>query len=280
MSAMYPLFQAYSALIGLVLGSFWNVAIARWPDFRSVVTPRSQCPVCSTPIAWHDNVPLLSWLVLRGKCRHCETPIAATYPLIELLGGLLGWLLFVRVMPSGHELDAAHLATWCVYMVLVGCVVIAAFTDVRHRIIPDEVSIYAVPLALGLVALLDLGFGVMGFPAPGWRGAFLGAAAGGGFLGSMYWGARLITGEHALGIGDVKLITLIGAFVGPAGVLVVLLMGSIMGSVGTLAATAILWRRVYPPFGVGLAAATLVYLLYGPELVPGLLPGLARFLPQ
>ena len=279
MTAMHTLFQAYAVLFGLVFGSFWNVAISRWPDHQSVVVPRSRCPVCATPIAWHDNVPVLSWLRLRGRCRHCDTPITATYPLIEILGGLLGWLLFARLVPSTSALDASHIGVWAAYMVLAGCVVIATYTDIRHRIIPDEVSLYAVPVAIGLAALLELGFGWVGFPAPGWQGAVLGAATGGGFLGAIYLAARLITGEYALGLGDVKLTTLIGAFVGPAGVFVVLLIASLLGTIGTLAATVILRRRVYPPFGVALATATVMHLLWAPEITPLLLPGLARFLP-
>ena len=279
MSTLHPLFQLYAVLIGLVLGSFWNVAIARWPDHQSVITPRSRCPTCGTQLAWHDNIPVVSWLWLRGRCRHCDSPIAPLYPLVETLGGLLGWLLFTRLAPTPDALDAQSLGTWAVYMVLIGCVVIATYTDVRHRIIPDEVSLYAIPLALGLIALLELGLGFVGFPSPGWQGAVLGAAAGGGFLGAVYVAARVITGEYALGLGDVKLIALIGAFVGPAGVMVVLLLGSLLGSVGTLTATVILRRRVYPPFGVALAAATVAYLLWGPEVVPAVVPGLARFIP-
>lgn len=279
MTAMYPLFQAYAAAIGLVLGSFWNVAIARWPDDRSVVSPRSTCPSCGTRIGWTDNVPIASWIWLRAKCRHCAAPIPATYPLVELLGALLGWLLFVRIVPAPELLDAARLATWAAYQVCVGAIVIAMYTDVRHRIIPDQVSIYAVPVALALVAALELGFGFTGFPAPGWRHAFLGAAVGGGFMGAIYVAARVVSGEYALGLGDVKLVALIGAFVGPAGIWVVLLIASVLASVGTIGATVVLWRRVYPPFGVALAAATLVYLLFGPELVPAVAPGLARFMP-
>ncbi len=278
MIPLYLLGQVVAVLIGLVIGSFWNVAIARWPDERSVVVPRSHCPVCGTPIAWYDNIPLLSWVLLRGACRHCGASIAVTYPLVEALGGMLAWLLFVRLVPDAGSLDVAHLTAWSVYFVLFGAVVVATYCDIRHRIIPDEVSLWAVPVGVALAVMVDA-TGFVGFPAPGWRGAILGAAVGGGFLGAIWAAANFLYRADALGLGDVKLVAMLGTFVGPVGVLVVLLVGSMLGSVATFAAMAVLRRRIHPPRAPALGAAAVGYVLSGAEIVPLFLPGLARGLP-
>ncbi|MCA9568671.1 MAG: prepilin peptidase, partial [Myxococcales bacterium] len=131
MVALYPLYQGVAFVFGLVIGSFWNVCIARWPEDRSVVAPRSACPACGTPIAARDNVPVLSWLVLGGRCRACGTPIAPTYPLVELLGGLLAFLAWRRFVPTPADLDVAHVAAALVYFVFVSALVVGAFIDIR-----------------------------------------------------------------------------------------------------------------------------------------------------
>src|SRR5690606_4825972 len=108
------------------LGSFYNVAIARWPDDRSVVAPRSHCPYCGTTLGPGELVPVLSWVVQRGRCRHCESPIAATYPVIEALGGCLSFLVFRRVVPGPEALDTANVVAWAVYFGFMSLLVIAA----------------------------------------------------------------------------------------------------------------------------------------------------------
>ncbi|MEZ4317882.1 MAG: prepilin peptidase [Myxococcota bacterium] len=276
---LYVLYAVFSVLIGLAIGSFWNVCIARWPEDRSVVQPRSRCPSCGTPIAARDNVPVVSWVVLKGRCRACAWPIPATYPLTELLGGALGFLVFRRFVPGPLELDAVHLLAFVLYFGFAGALVIAIFVDVRHRIIPDEVSIYAIPVGILGSALLEA-LGYTGWMAIGWRQAVLGALLGGAFFGVMAASVQFLSGREGLGWGDVKLLAMIGSFLGahPA-IFSVTLAASLTGSVVGLAS--MLWhqRRTYQPLGPPLGGWALIYLLYADELVARFLPNLALWLP-
>jgi len=275
-STLHLLYEACAVLVGLTLGSFWNVCIARLPQRRSL-WPRSACPTCGQAILWYDNLPVISWCVLGRRCRACATPIAATYPLIEVLGGLTGWLMYRRLIPNAETLDLAHLTAWWVYMAFAGCLIVATYSDIRHRIIPDETSLYAIPFALAATGLLDV-VGFQEWPAPGWRQGLWGAAFGGGFLGTVGLMARYVYGPDALGMGDIKLVAMIGGFVGALpGMLMVLLLASLLGAAGGLASMLILRRRVYSPFAPALAFASLAYVLYGDLWVPRLLPGLASY---
>lgn len=277
METIYTIFATFAALIGLVVGSFLNVCIARLPVYRSVI-PRSACPHCGTGIAWYDNIPVVSWVILRGACRTCQGKISPGYPLVELLMGCLALLLFLRIVPDAAALNAAHLSAWVVYLGFFGALVVACYSDIRHRIIPDETSLYAIPVALLCAALLDQ-LGYTGWPAPGLRQAIWGVALGGGFLGATGMAARLVYGPDALGMGDIKLVAAIGGFLGalPA-VIAVLLGASLLGAATGL--VALLWarKRVYAPFGPALATASIVYVLIGDTLLPRWLPGLAMWL--
>lgn len=275
---IYALFSLWSVLVGLVIGSFWNVAIARWPEDRSVVAPRSHCPSCGALVTARDNVPVLSWMILRGRCRSCGWTIPASYPAVELLGGLLGFLTFRRFVPDVLALDAVHVAAAAFYFVFVGCMVIAAYVDVRHSIIPDQTSIYAVPVGLvGCAALEAAGYG--GWMAIGWRASVLGALAGGLSLGAVAAAAYFVTGREALGMGDVKLMACIGAFLGPHPALfAILLATSLTNSVVGILVQVARQRRVYLPMGPALAGWTLVYLYYADVLLRRFVPGLYRFL--
>ncbi|MCB9673707.1 MAG: prepilin peptidase [Alphaproteobacteria bacterium] len=276
---LYALYAVFSVLFGLVLGSFWNVCIARWPEDRSVIHPRSQCPSCGTMVEARDNVPVVSWLLLGRKCRTCGWPIPATYPLTEVLGGLLGFLVFRRFVPTPFDLDPAHLAAAALYFVFVGALVIGSFVDIRHRILPDEVTIYAIPVGVLGCALLEV-LGYTGWMAVGWRQAVVGALLGGVFFGGMALAALFVSGREALGWGDVKLLAMIGSFLGahPA-IVAVTMMASITGSVVGIGMTIWHQRRVYLPFGPNLALWALVYLLYGDELMKRFLPALFVWLP-
>ena len=267
MSLLYQIYTVFAVFFGLVIGSFWNVAIARWPQDRSVVKPRSACPSCGTPIAWFDNIPILSWVLLRGECRECGWSIPALYPLIELLGGLLGLLLYWRFIPNPSALQLPNILATIVYGYFVTALIVSTYVDIRHRIIPDEVSIYAVPVGIAGCALLEW----VGYTGPfqiGWRGAVLGAACGGGTFAGLAAAAYFLTGREALGLGDVKMLAMIGAFLGPHPALFLILFGaSVSSSVIGLGATAILRRRVFLPFGPALAAWSLVYLFYADQLL-------------
>lgn len=265
--------QVFAVVYGLVIGSFLAVCIVRLPEDRSLLVP-SACPRCATRVRWYDNVPILSWFLLRRRCRSCGAPISPLYPLVELLGGLLGWILFRRIFTEPEHLDAAHAAAWAVQLVFLSMLAVAAFTDIRHRIIPDETSIYAVPVGVLAAALLQW-LGWDGWLAIGWKQACLGAAIWGGFFAFISWSTQFVTGRVALGWGDVKLAAMLGAFLGPHHAFLVVMFGSLLGAVVGIVATIVARRRVYLPYGPPLAVAAAVYVLWGEGLMHAFLPGVS-----
>ena len=245
--------QGLVLAFGLLIGSFLNVVVARLPHDISVVRPRSKCPGCQAPIAWYDNVPVLSYLVLRGRCRSCRSGISIRYPTIELLTALLflavtarfgiGWLIPLRDLP------------------FVAALVAITFIDLEHRIIPDELSLGGLVLGL-LTAYWVPGLGIY------W--SVLGAALGYASFGLLSWGYLKAKGRMGLGGGDVKLLAMMGAFLGPMAVFHVILISSLLGSVVGLGYAAYLKTRgeadslmgVALPFGPFMVVAALyVYLL-------------------
>ncbi len=266
--------QVFVLVLGLCLGSFLNVCIARMPEDRSVVSPPSHCPHCGTDIHWYDNIPILSWLLLRARCRACSHPIAATYPLIEACTGLLVLLVWRQAIPSPELLDAAHVALFAYHAAFVCMLVGLTFVDLEHYIIPDEFSIYAVPV--GVLGAVGIGLLEPGL-APSWQQALVGALAGGGFLlavAGIYW---LIRREEGIGMGDVKLLAMIGSFLGafPA-LFLVMLLSSIVGSVVGIAHVVLAGRglRTAIPFGPFLALGALIVLFFGDWLLRAMLMGL------
>ena len=262
--------QGFAALYGVVLGSFWNVAISRLPDDLSL-WPRSACPRCGAAIAAHDNIPLLSWLWLRGGCRHCGGPISLRYPLIELLGALLGWWLFRALIPTLGQLDVPHLAAWVVQFGLLSLLVVGSMVDIRHRILPDQVTIYAAPF--GILGAFVLGWlGYDGWIHPSVSEAVLGACVWplvfwlGAFIG------RLWAGMDVLGWGDVKLVALLGAFLGPLGAFVAIMVGSILGSIFGIVAQLVMRRRLMLPFGPPLSVGAVWFVFFGESFVDLMFP--------
>ena len=211
--------------LGAIFGSFANVCIHRLPKGASVVTPRSRCPGCLAPIAAWDNVPILSWLLLRGRCRVCRAPISPRYPLVE---ALVGAIFFAAALLHGLgpvALAGALLAT---------ASVILGATDLEARVLPDEITFGGLALGLVLAAWRD----VVAFRADGLgalREHFFPALAGAAFGAAVVWGVgaayRLVRGTEGMGMGDVKMIAMIGAFVGPGGVLLTLFAASMAGTV-------------------------------------------------
>ena len=278
---LWILLQLFVLFLGLCLGSFLNVCIARMPEDRSVVTPPSHCPHCGSGIAWYDNIPIVSWLVLRARCRACGNGIAATYPLIEAATGLLVLLCWRHAIPGVEQLDYAHIALFAYHTTFVCMLVGLTFIDLEHYIIPDEFSIYAVPVGvLGAVGIGMLQPDMVvhwGQSPPSWGQSLVGALVGGGFLlavAGLYW---LIRREEGIGMGDVKLLAMIGAFLGafPA-LFLVMLLASIVGSVVGIAHIIVSGRgmRTAIPFGPFLALAALITLFFGDRLVRVLLLGL------
>lgn len=238
MSALL-LFLLFSTALGAVVGSFANVCIHRLPRGESVVSPPSHCPSCGGRIAPWDNVPVVSWLLLRGRCRSCRAPISPRYPLVEAATALLFLVSALIWGPSLDALRGALLAAACV--LLVG-------TDLEDRILPDEVTLGGLVLALLLAAGDDLVRGTGGsFVSGRTADALLGAALGAGFLLAVRAAYSRLRGVEGLGLGDVKMIAMVGAFTGVAGVLLTIFAGSLLGSLVGLAAAAIRrleWRRV------------------------------------
>jgi leader peptidase (prepilin peptidase)/N-methyltransferase len=270
----HTLLHITATLIGLVLGSFVNVALVRLPAGRGLWWPGSACDVCGTPLRWYDNVPVLSWLWLRGRCGTCHTPIPAFHPLIEALGGALAWLVFLRFVPGPASIDAPQLAAAAIYFVFVVLLLIAAFVDLRTHVIPDEVSLGAIPLGIAGNAALDA-LGYDGWLGPGWKLATLGAFAAFALLGGLSLTWRLALGRDGLGWGDVRLLAMIGAFVGPLpGLWTVLLLACVIGVLSGAGVAIATRRSAYLPFGPAIAAAAIAYVLYGDALVRATWPGL------
>ena len=241
------LLAAGAAVLGLCFGSFLNVCILRLPHDQSLMRPRSTCPHCKQPIAWRDNIPVVSWLLLRGKCRRCGAPISAQYPIIEALVGLIWVGAFLLYGASLHALAGAVFGT-----ILLGIGV----TDARHYLIPDQYTLGGLVLAL----LLSLGGGVHGFLQ-----ALLGAATGFALLYAVAQGGAWLFKEEAMGGGDIKMMAMIGAFVGWRGVLVTVFSGAVLGLLvfGPLS----LRKKRLVPFGVFLALGAAVTFVFGDAIV-------------
>jgi len=236
---------------GAIIGSFLNVCIVRIPHDLSIVRPPSHCPMCQAPIAWYDNVPLVSYVLLAGRCRVCHTRISPLYPAVEALtGGLavaLWWRLGATPAFGGYLAFAAALVT-------------ITFIDLDHRIIPDVISLPGIALGLAvslvspLVTPLD---------------ALLGVVAGGGFLLGIAAAYEAIRGQEGMGGGDVKLLAMIGAFLGWQSIFVTVMVASIVGSI--IGVALMLYRRADSklaiPFGPFLACGALVHLFFGDRIL-------------
>ncbi len=252
-----PFGAVYVTLIGLVVGSFLNVCIYRLPHGLSIVRPGSRCPNCQTPIRWFQNIPVLSWLLLRGRCSACRAGISIRYPLVEMLTGAvtLGiWLLY------GPTLDFAVSVTFAWAMIVL------FFTDLDTRLLPDAVTLTG--LASGLaVAWFNPFLGEPGMHRI-WM-ALAGCAAGGGFLWSVGALYSRLRGVEAMGFGDVKMMAFVGAVAGPQGVLFTIFGGSVMGAVVGLGLIPLKGRSMQStlPFGCFLAPAAMASLLYADQVI-------------
>lgn len=260
-----PVATLFVAAFGLVLGSFLNVCIYRLPLGESVVRPRSRCPRCGATLRAYQNVPVVSWLALRGRCASCAAPISWRYPLVELAsGGALGalWLVYG---PSAAFLVAAG---------FVLALLVLFFTDFDHQLLPDAVTLS------GFAAGMAVSWWNPFLAGEGWHRVWLalaGAALGSGVLwgiGALYSRVR---GVEAMGMGDVKMMAMVGAFTGPMGVLFTLFAASIVGAVVGIALIPIRGRTLGDtlPFGCFLAPAALGALLIGRKAIEAYL-GLVR----
>jgi leader peptidase (prepilin peptidase)/N-methyltransferase len=255
-------------LFGLLIGSFLNVCILRIPAEKSIVLPASSCPKCGKAIAPYDNIPVLSWVFLGGKCRHCKTKISAMYPGVELLTGLL---FLACYFIFGFTVDTLK---WAVFAALL---VVLTITDLRERILPDEVNFFG--LGAGLLfslftrsldgTALWLAGRWFDFPPPqmalSFADAALGALAGSGLLWIVAEGYFRIRGREGMGLGDVKMMAAVGAFLGLKRTLLTVLLGSLLGSVIGIFLIAVSKKgRDYElPFGTFLGAGALLVVFFG-----------------
>ena len=242
---------AVLGLFGAVIGSFLNVVIWRLPRGESLVHPGSRCPKCTKPLRPWDNVPLVSWLVLHGKCRSCAAPIPKRYPIVEAVTAAL-FVLIGLVVTHPVALVAA--------LAFAAAMVAVTFIDLDHRIIPDVITLPGMVLGL-LLAFTGGGLNP--------RDALLGLILGGGGLFAVATGYRAATGRDGLGGGDIKLLGMVGAFLGPGGAFLTIFLGSISG---TLFACVFMLRTgagrtAELPFGTFLAPAAVVALLFGSRLL-------------
>ena len=254
-------------LFGAVIGSFLNVCISRWPDDLSVVAPRSRCPSCSRPIAWYENVPIASWLVLGARCRGCGIPISAMYPIIELVVGL-GWV--AAVLQFGLSFTALRVAIFGT--VLLGI----AVTDARRYLIPDGFTVFGLLWVIG-TSLVGLFVGETSpFADP--YNALVGACAGAGAIAIVGWLGEVALKKEAMGFGDVTLMAVVGGAVGPSRALLTIFVGAMLGATAFLAVVyPVAWARSrrarvpfeppLVPFGVFLAPAAMLTLLWGDRLI-------------
>ena len=251
LEGLHPLFSGIAVLLGLIVGSFLNVCIYRLPNEQSIVTPRSRCPACQAGIAWYDNIPVLSYLLLRGRCRACGASISLRYPAVEVLTALVSWLIFYR-----------YGVTWlyAVWFVYAASLFTLSVIDLDHRIIPDGISLSGIVIGL-LLSLFT--------PLQPFLDSLFGVLVGGGFLlvvGMVYEAARK---QEGIGGGDIKLMAMVGAFTGWKGALFTIFGGSLVASLFGVSMMVI--RRsgsqLAIPFGPFLSVASFAYILYGEWLI-------------
>ena len=278
------LVTVYAFIVGLCAGSFLNVCVARWPRDLSVVRPRSRCPHCGHQLAWFENIPLFSWLVLRARCRCCDEPISAIYPLLEIA---IGALWAVCVWQFGPTFTALRLAVFLT--ILTG----VALTDLKHYLIPDGFTVTGLLWSLGTALVAPfLGDSTM-FAGP--YDALVGACAGAGLIAVIGWLGEAALKREAMGMGDMTLMAFVGAVLGPARAIATVFVGATIGAVAFLAVVypiALLRRgRVTTqtelplggaatapvelplvPFGVFLAPAAVIMLIWGDQILGRVFP--------
>jgi leader peptidase (prepilin peptidase) / N-methyltransferase len=266
------LIGVFAALLGLVIGSFLNVCIVRIPERKSIVMPASACPKCGAAIKPWDNIPVLSWLLLGGKCRSCKTKISWMYPVVELLTAALFWGCY---RAFGLTTEALK---WAIFSALM---IVLVFTDMRERILPDVINFsgFAAGLLLSLVTkpsdgiALSVANRIFDFPPPtsviSLADALLGAAFGSGLLWLVAEAYFRLRGREGMGLGDVKMMLMAGAFLGLKRTLLTILAGSVLGSVLGLAF--MLAKRKGSdyelPFGTFLGMAAVLVMFFGTPLV-------------
>ena len=259
-------------IFGLIFGSFLNVCISRLPTGKSIVRPASSCPKCGKPIRAYDNIPVLSYLLLMGKCRNCKARISPVYPTVELLTGALFLLCYLEFGNS------VRTAKWAAFSAIL---VVLIFTDWRERILPDKVNFTGLAFALAISFFVRPEDGtaswiaarLFDFPPPApvisFGDALIGAAVGGGLLWIVGEGYFRLRGREGMGFGDVKMMLMAGAFLGLRRTILTILAGSLLGAIlGAIFIIASRKGSSYElPFGTFLGAAALLVVFFGTPIV-------------
>jgi leader peptidase (prepilin peptidase)/N-methyltransferase len=272
----------YTFVLGACIGSFLNVCIVRWPEERSILRPRSRCPRCGNQLSWIENVPVISWLLLRGKCRCCEERISVMYPLVELTVAF-GWM--AAAGHFGFTFTALRVAVFGTTLLGV------AITDAKHYLIPDGFTLFGLIFALVTSVIAFFQTETQLFATP--YEALVGACAGAGMIAIVGWLGEVVTKREAMGLGDVTLMAFVGAALGPARALITVFFGATLGAltfVGVVIPVALMRRghareqtelalgsapfeTPLVPFGVFLAPAALLTLFFGDALLSWLTRG-------
>lgn len=277
-SSLQILLAVFVGLFGACIGSFLNVCIYRIPRDESVVRPRSHCPHCQKLIPWYLNLPVLSWLLLRGRCRFCGGPISPRYLLVELLTAVL-FLLVLFQLPEYPRLlgmqRTEELLLVPIYFIFVGGLILGTFVDFEFMEIPDQVTLGGTVAGLVFSVLVPAlhGYGDLQDPSAFWHRsllslgqAVLAATIGAGTLWLVGWLGEKAFKKEAMGLGDVKLMGAVGAFLGWQAALFTIVGGAMLGSL--VGVTLILTRRAklqgLIPFGPYLSLAALIWIYWGP----------------
>ncbi len=243
--------KVFSVAFGLALGSFANVCIYRIPLKKSLVYPPSSCPNCGQKIKFYDNIPVLSYLILRGKCRNCGTHISIRYPLVELILGILSLALFIRYGISYQ---------YILFLIFLGSLVVCTFIDIDHQIIPDLISLPGILIGFAISII---------FNHITWLDSMIGILGGGGILYLIAVIFERLTGKEGMGGGDIKLLAMIGAWLGWQSLPLIILISSLTGTIiggGAL----LISRRGYGariPFGPFLSLGTVIYFFFGEAII-------------
>lgn len=238
-------------VLGLCVGSFLNVVIYRVPNGQSINFPPSHCPKCQAKLRWFDNIPVVSWLVLGGKCRSCKSPISPQYIIVELLNMLL-WLVAIMLFWKTSIVLAICFALACSVLIVI------SFIDLKHKWIPDRFQI--ILLLIGIVVTI--------FSPLGWHTHLIGFFVGGGVLLAFYGIGMLLFKREPLGIGDIKLMAVCGLILGWQGALLALFLGAIIGAVCCLIQRAVNKNgEVEFAFAPYLALGTVISMFFGQNII-------------
>jgi leader peptidase (prepilin peptidase)/N-methyltransferase len=240
-----------SVIFGALIGSFLNVCIVRLPKEESIITPGSHCPHCKTPIKFYDNIPLVSYLFLKGRCRYCKKSISIRYPLIEGITALGSLILFMKFGPS---------LSFLIYFAFVSALIVITVIDLYHQIIPDVISLPGI--GVGLLASFIT-------PQITFYGSLIGILLGGGSLFLVATVYQWLFKREGMGGGDVKLLAMIGSFLGWKAVILTILIGSLIGSIIGISIIVLKGKdfKYAIPFGPFLSLGAVIAFFYGEDII-------------